>query len=144
MTYNLHNDMHWSFCQDPYYTMHINAKQNNNYFPGIGIASQNQQYCNQHCDCGIKHNPELDTIIRVKYFNVWKACRAWGKGKCVCYDCGFLVNLDGYKEQYSIANQTRSSLSNIRIDKAPIPASKDRYYHYKQYLRGGHDKEAKE
>jgi hypothetical protein len=97
-TYDPHNDMHWSFGQDPYCTMHLDAKQNNNYFPGMGTASQNQQCHNQHCDYGMKHDPELDAIIRAKYLNVRKACKAWGNGKCVCYDCGFLVNLDGHDE----------------------------------------------
>jgi hypothetical protein len=78
--------------------MHLDAKQNNNYFPGIGTASQNQQYYNQHCDCGMKHDPELDAIIRTKHLNVLKAYKAQGKGKYICYNCGFLVNLDGYKE----------------------------------------------
>jgi hypothetical protein len=30
------------------------------------------------------------------------------------------------------------------MDKAPVPASKDRHHHYEQYLRGGHDEEAEE
>jgi hypothetical protein len=143
-TYDLHNDMHWSFCQDPYCTTHLHAKQNNNYFPGMVTASQNQQHCNQHCDCGMMHDPELDAVIRAKHLNVRKACRAWGKGKRVCYDCGFLVNLDGHEERCSVANQTRSSPPDIRMDEAPVPAGEDRHHHYEQYLRGGHDEEAEE
>jgi hypothetical protein len=141
-TYDLHNDMHWSFCWDPYCTTHIDAKQNNNYFPGAGTASQNQQHRNQQCDCGMKHDLELDAIIRAKHLNVRKACRAWGKGKRVCYDCGFLVNLDGHEGRCSTANQTRSSPPDVRMDKAPVPAGEDRHHHYEQYLRGGHEEEA--
>jgi hypothetical protein len=37
--YDPHDDMHWSFCQDPYCTMHLDAKQNNNYFPSVGLAN---------------------------------------------------------------------------------------------------------
>jgi hypothetical protein len=37
-TYDPHDDMHWSFCQDPYCTKHLDAKQNNNYFPSVGPA----------------------------------------------------------------------------------------------------------
>jgi hypothetical protein len=38
-TYDPHDDMHWSFCQDPYCTTHLEAKQNNNYLPGAGPAN---------------------------------------------------------------------------------------------------------
>jgi hypothetical protein len=68
-TYDPHDDMHWSFCQDPYCTMHLSAKQNNNYFPGAGPA-------NQPCDYGTEHDPELDAVIKAKHLNVRKACRA--------------------------------------------------------------------
>jgi hypothetical protein len=46
----------------------------------------------------MKHDPELDAIIRAKHLNIQKAYKAWGKGKYVCYNSGFLVNLDRYKE----------------------------------------------
>jgi hypothetical protein len=90
--------MHWSFYQDPYYAMHLNAKQNNNYFPGMGLADQGQQHLNQPCDCGMEHDPELDAVIRAKYLNIRKACRAWRRGKRVYYDCGFVVNKEGHEE----------------------------------------------
>jgi hypothetical protein len=90
-TYDPHDDMPWSFCQDPYCTMHLDAKQKNNYFPGADPA-------NQLCDCGTEHDPELDAVIKAKHLNVRKACRAWRRGKCVCYECGFLVNKDGHEQ----------------------------------------------
>jgi hypothetical protein len=96
--YDPHDDMHWSFCRDPYYTMHLDAKQNNNYFPSVGPTNQGQQHLNQLCNCGTEHDPELDAFIKAKNLNIRKACRAWGRGKHVCYDCGFLVNKDGHEE----------------------------------------------
>jgi hypothetical protein len=96
--YNPHDNMQWSSCQDPYCTTHLDAKPNNNYFPGTGSTSQDRCYINQKCNCGMKHNLELHAIIKAKYLNVWKACRAWGRGKHNCYDCGFLVNMDGHEE----------------------------------------------
>jgi hypothetical protein len=79
MVYNPHDNIHWLFCQDPYCTMHLDAKQNNNYFPGAGLAYQDQQHINQLCNCGMEHDPELDAVIKAKHLNVWKACRAWGR-----------------------------------------------------------------
>jgi hypothetical protein len=68
--YDPHDDMHWSFCRDPYCTMHLDAKQNNNYFPGAGPANQGQQHLNQPCNRGIEHDPELDAVIKAKHFNI--------------------------------------------------------------------------
>jgi hypothetical protein len=96
--------MHWSFCHNPYYTTHLDAKQNNNFFPGVGLADQGQQHVNQLCNCGMEHDLEQDAVIKAKHLNIRKACRALGRGKHVCYDCRFLVNKDGHEEQYSVAN----------------------------------------
>jgi hypothetical protein len=129
-TYDPHDDMHWSFCRDPYCTMHLDAKQNNNYFPGAGPA-------NQQCDCGTEHDPELDAVIKAKQLNVRRACRAWRRGKRVCYDCGFLVNKEGHGERCSAANNIRSALPEIKGNEVPAPAGEDRHPHYEDYLTGG-------
>jgi hypothetical protein len=131
--------MHWSFCRDPYGTTHLDAKQNNNYFHGVGPTNQGQQHLNQSCNCGTEHDPELDAVIKAKNLNIRKACRAWGRGKHVCYDCGFLVNKDGHEERCSTANNRRSSRPDDRGNEASVPAGKDRHYHYEQYLKGGYD-----
>jgi hypothetical protein len=140
--HNALDDIYWSFCQDPYYTTHLHAQQNNNYFPGIGSANRGQQYLNQPCNCGMKHNLELDTVIKAKYLNIQKAYRAWGRGKHICYDCGFRVNMDGHKESYSAANNIRSSPSDSEMNRVPVPASEDRHHDYEEYLRMGHDEVA--
>jgi hypothetical protein len=137
--YNPHDDMHWSFCQDPYCTTHLNAKQNNNYFPGAGPANQGQQRLNQSCNCRMEYDPELDAVIKVKHLNVRKACRAWGRGKRVYYDCGFLVNKDGHEERCSAANNIRSSPPDVKENEVPAPAGEDRHHQYEQYLKGGYD-----
>jgi hypothetical protein len=138
-TYNPHDDMHWSLCQDPYCTTHLDGKQNNNYFPGAGPANQGQQCLNQPCDCGMEHDPELDAVIKAKHLNIRKACRAWGRGKCVCYDYGFLVNKDGHEERCSAANNIRSSPPDVKENEVPDPAGEDRHHHYEQYLKGGYE-----
>jgi hypothetical protein len=130
--YDPHDDMHWSSCQDPYCTTHLDAKQNNNYFPGAGPA-------NQPCNCGTEHDPELDAVIRAKHLNVRKACRAWGRGKRLCYDCGFLVNKEGHEERCSAANNIRSSPPDVKENEVPAPAGEDRPHHYEHYLTGDYE-----
>jgi hypothetical protein len=71
--------------------------------------------------------------------NIRKACRAWGRGKRVCYDCGFLVNKDSHEERCSAANNLRSSRPDDRGNEASVPAGEDRHHHYEQYLKGGYD-----
>jgi hypothetical protein len=71
--------------------------------------------------------------------NIGKAYRAWGRGKHVYYNCGFLVNKDGYEERCSTANNTQSSPPDVRVNEAPAPAGEDRHYHYKQYLKAGYE-----
>jgi hypothetical protein len=76
---------------------------------------------------------------RAKHLNIRKACRAWGRGKRVCYDCGFLVNKDGHEEQCSAANNIRSSPPDVRANEAPAPAGEDRHHQYEQYLKEGYE-----
>jgi hypothetical protein len=87
----------------------------------------------------MEHDLELDAVIKAKYLNVRKACRAWGRGKHVCYDCRVLVNKDGHEERCSAANNIRSSPPDVKGNEAPIPTGEDRHYHYEQYLKGGYD-----
>jgi hypothetical protein len=101
-------------------------------------ANQGQQRLNQPYDCGTEYDPELDAVIKAKHLNIRKACRAWGRGKRVCYDCGFLVNKDGYEERCSTANNIWSSPPDVKENEVPTPAGKDRHHHYEQYLKGGY------
>jgi hypothetical protein len=112
--------------------MHLDAKQNKTYFPSVGPA-------NQPCNCRTEHDLELDTVIKAKYLNIQKACRAWGSGKHVCYDCRFLVNKDGHEERCSMANNIQSSPPDVKENEVPAYASEDRHYHYEYYLTGGYE-----
>jgi hypothetical protein len=51
-------------------------------------------------------------VIQVKHLNIGKAYWAWQRGKRVCYDCGFLVNLEGHKARCDASRPTHSSLSD--------------------------------
>jgi hypothetical protein len=102
--YNAHDDIYWSFCYDAYYTTHLDTKQDNYYFPGAGSANQVKQHLNPSCNSRMKHDPEFDAVIKAKYLNIRKACRAWGRGKRVCYNCRFVVNIDRHGELCSTVN----------------------------------------
>jgi hypothetical protein len=51
-------------------------------------------------------------VIQAKHLNIGKTCQAWQRGKCVCYDCGFLVNMKGHEATYDTSRPTDSSVSN--------------------------------
>jgi hypothetical protein len=87
----------------------------------------------------MKHDPDPDAVIKAKHLNVRKACRNCGRGKCICYDWGFLVNIDGHEERFSPANNIRSSLPDVKIHEAPVHAGEDRHYDNEQYIREGQD-----
>jgi hypothetical protein len=97
-TYNPHDDEHWSFCTDAYCQTHLQSKQNSNYWPK---AASRRGRRNSPCGCGQPHHPDLDRAIRTKHLNPKVACRAWSRGKRVCHDCGYVVNLDGHQERCS-------------------------------------------
>jgi hypothetical protein len=86
-----------------------------------------------------KHDAELDIVIEAKYLGIQKACRACSRGKSVCQDCRFLVNMDGHGEQYSAANNTLSSPQDVKINETPIPAAEDMYHDYECYNQEGHN-----
>jgi hypothetical protein len=46
-TYTPHEDLHWSFCYDDYCSVHLQSKQNNNYFPTAGSAGPTHQRRNE-------------------------------------------------------------------------------------------------
>jgi hypothetical protein len=96
--YNPHDDEHWSFCTDDNCQTHLQSKQNSNYWPK---AASRRGRRNSPCGCGQPHHPDLDRAIRTKHLNPNVACRAWSRGKRVCHECGYVVNLDGHQERCS-------------------------------------------
>jgi hypothetical protein len=87
---------------------------------------------------------KLDAIIEAKNLNIWKVCRDWGRGKCVCRDCRFLVNMDSHGEQYSVANITRASPLDIEMNEIPIPASEDIHHNEENYKEENNERLAEE
>jgi hypothetical protein len=93
-TYSTHDTEHWSFCTDDYCQTHMQSKENSNYWPKV---SSRRRRRSDPCNCGQPHHLDLDAAIRIKHLNPKAACKAWQKGKRVCTDCGYIVNLDRHQ-----------------------------------------------
>jgi hypothetical protein len=87
----MHNDLHWTFCHEEQCSTHEKEKQEKIYSP-----PRENGYPHDHCYCGKEHHPDLDEIIRTQRLNARKACRRWQRGRRVCHNCRFLVNLEGH------------------------------------------------
>jgi len=70
--------------------------KDNNYYPRRG--NDRRRRTHQQCDCPHAHPYELAEVIRIRHLNPRKACADWQKGKRVCPDCRFLVNLDDHHQ----------------------------------------------
>jgi hypothetical protein len=121
-TYSPYEDLHWSLCYDDYCSVHLQSKQNNNYCPTAGSAGPTHQRHKKLCNCGQEHYPELDAVIQPKHLNIQKACWAWQWAKQVCYDCGFLINMEGHKARCDASRLTHSSPSDVQMTDTSAPA----------------------
>jgi hypothetical protein len=105
-----HENLHWTFCREDQCTPHQEQKKNQKHPykpPG------ENGYPMGHCYCGETHPPELDEVIRIQRLNPRKACHRWQQGRCICHQCGFLVNL------------TAHSLRCRNPERIPIPTNND-------------------
>jgi hypothetical protein len=93
-----HKDLRWSFCNNDSCATHLQSKFDNNHFPAISAAIASQPRMNEMCSCRQRYDPELEWVIRYQKLNPRKACKAWQKGKRVCYECKFLVNKESHEE----------------------------------------------
>jgi len=66
----------------------------------------------QICDCPLPHPDELLAVTRERRLNPMKACADWHRGKWVCPDCWFLVNLENHHLRCSTA-APRAPLADI-------------------------------
>jgi len=119
---NDHASLHGMACYDDYCNTHHQMKDNN-YYPRRG----NDRRCRSHqqCDCPNAHLYELAEAIRVRHLNPCKACADWQKGKRVCPDCRFLVNLNDHHLHCQSTAQ-RAPLANIMPpQEAPVAAEEN-------------------
>jgi len=106
---NDHPSLHWTACYYDYCNTHSQMKDNN-YYPRHG----NNCRCRSHqqCDCPNAHPYKLAEVICERYLNSRKACADWQKGKRICPDCRFLVNLNDHHLHCQSAAQ-RTPLADI-------------------------------
>ena len=106
---NDHVSLHWTACYDDYCNNNCHMKDNN-YYPRCGKNCRRRSP--QQCDCPNAHPYELAEAIHVRHLNPRKACADWQKGKQVCPDCRFLVNLNDHRLSCQSTAQ-RAPLANI-------------------------------
>jgi len=103
---NDHASLHWTACYDDYCNTHRQSKDNN-YYPR---RSRRRQATN--CDCPLPHPNELLEVTREQRLNPAKACADWYRGKRVCPECWFLVNMQNHHLRCSAA-APRETLADV-------------------------------
>jgi len=97
---NEHVSLYWTACYDDYCGAHYQMKDDN-YYPQRG---NDRRRCNhQPCSCPHAHPLELVEVICNQHLNPCKACADWQKGKRVCPECRFLVNMENHHLRCSAA-----------------------------------------
>jgi len=86
-----HTYLHWTACYDDYCNTHHQSKDNN-YDPRPSHRRRRATNCN----CTLPHPNELLEVTRERRLNPIKACADWHRGKCVCPECRFLVNIENH------------------------------------------------
>jgi len=93
---NDHASLHWTACYDDYCGAHRQMKDDN-YYPQRG--NDRRRHTHRPCSRPHAHPFELAEVIRNRHLNPRKACADWQKGKRVCPDCRFLVNMEDHHQR---------------------------------------------
>jgi len=85
--------------------------KDDNYYPQRG---NDRRRCNHRpCSCPHAHPFELAEVrVRNRHLNPCKACADWQKGKRVCPDCRFLVNMEDHHQRCQTTAQ-RTPVADI-------------------------------
>ena len=77
--------------------------KNYSYYPQR--SSSRRRHCRNHqmCDCPKPHPHELVKVARERHLNPIKACADWHRGKRICPECRFLVNIENHHLHCSAA-----------------------------------------
>jgi len=102
-----HASLHWTACYDNYCNTHRQSKDNN-YYP----CRRRRRRRTTKCDCPLPHPNELLEVTRERHLNPVKACTDWHRGKRVCPECRFLVNMEKHHLRCSTA-ALRNPLADI-------------------------------
>ena len=84
--------------------------KNDNYDPQRGNNRGRRNH--RPYSCHHTHPFELGEVIRNRHLNPRKACADWQKGKWVCPDCRFLVNMENHHLRCS-TSAPRNPLADI-------------------------------
>jgi len=103
---NDHASLHWTACYDDYCNTHRQSKDNN-YYPR---RSRRRRATN--CDCPLPHPNKPLEVTCERRLNPVKACAVWHRGKRVCPECRFLVNMENQHLRCSAA-APRETLADI-------------------------------
>jgi len=93
-------------CYDDYCNTH-HQRKDNNYYP-----RRSYRHRATNCDCPLPHPNELLEVTHKQHFNPAKACADWYRGKRVCPECRFLVNMENHHLRCSAA-APRETLADI-------------------------------
>jgi len=112
---NDHASLHWTACYDDYCGTHHQMKDDN-YYPQRG--NDRRRRTHRPCSCPHAHPFELAEVIRNRHLNPRKACADWQKGKRVCPDCRFLVNMENHHLRCSAAalHETSADITQPQED----------------------------
>jgi len=84
--------------------------KDDNYYPQRG--NDRRQRNHRPCSCPHAHPFELAEVIHNQHLNPRKACADWQKGKRVCPECRFLVNIENHHLRSSGAGP-RNPLADV-------------------------------
>jgi len=84
--------------------------KDDNYYPQRGDDRRRRTH--RPCSCSHAHPFELAEVFRNRHLNPRKAGADWQKGKRVCPDCRFLVNLEDHHQRCQTTAQ-RTPLADI-------------------------------
>ena len=111
-----HASLHWTACYDDYCNTHRQSKDNH-YYP----RHSRRRRRTQTCDCPLPHPDELITVTHERRLNPVKACADWHRGKRVCPECQFLVNMENHHLRCSAAalRNPLADITNPQEDQEP-------------------------
>ena len=82
------------------------------FFPLVTLGCNNRRQAT-NCDCPLPHPNELLEVTRERHLNPAKAYADWYRGKRICPECQFLVNMENHHPRCS-TTAPRETLVDIR------------------------------
>jgi len=106
---NDNTSLHLTACYNDYCGAHRQMKDDN-----YCLQRGNDRRRRNHrpCSCSLAHSIELAEVIRNQHLNPCKACVDWQKGKRICPECQFHVNMENHHLRCSAA-APRNPLANV-------------------------------